>query len=456
MGMVEFTQSDAEVPQFAAVVKNWSDVFQTEQLLTPVDFRSLAPKFSARDRFTHLLHPYPAKLIPEIPHLFLRSGLIRKSKGRARIADPFCGSGTVLLEAALAGYDAVGADSNPLARLISRVKTTPLEIGRIKRALLNISRCSLTIKGAEPPPVVNLHYWYSDRIIEGLSKLRASIARLRTEEIREFMKVCLSVCARRLSYADPRLSVPVKIHRSRKAQYGNCFLQLNNHLKFLQSVDVLSYFEGVVLQNCERLSSLNEVLRHRPHITLLEDALDLKNEIASNSVDLVITSPPYLGAQKYIRASGLSLGWTDLAYADELRALEVRTLGREHFSRKEIGKAKKSGIEEADRLLLSVATDNPLRAHIAWTYLQEMEQAIRSISNILRQDAYALIVVGPNTICGRNFDTPHFIECLAQRAGLASQFKLLDHIKSRGLMTKRNRTAGLIANEVVLCLRKVS
>jgi hypothetical protein len=270
------------------------------------------------------------------------------------------------------------------------------------------------------------------------------------------MLVCLSVCARRLSYADPRLSVPVKIHRSRKAQYGNCFRQLNNHLKCLRSVDVWSYFEEVVLQNSERLSALNKALRARPNVTLLDDALGLTNELAANSIDLVMTSPPYLGAQKYIRASALSLGWTDLAYADELRGLEARNLGREHFLQKEIGKVAKSGIEDADRLLCSVAVDNPLRAHIAWTYLQEMEEAIRSISNVLREGAYALIVVGPNTVRGRHFDTPRFIECLAQRVGLRSQFKLLDHIKSRGLMTKRNKTAGLIATEVVLCLRKLA
>jgi adenine-specific DNA methylase len=149
--MVALASGEVEVPQFAAVVKNWSDDFQTEPLLTHVDFRSLTPKFATRDRFTHLLHPYPAKLIPEIPHLFLRSGLIGNTKKRARIADPFCGSGTVLLEAALAGYDAIGADSNPLARLISRVKTRPLEISRIKRALLSISRWFSIMKGAQPP-----------------------------------------------------------------------------------------------------------------------------------------------------------------------------------------------------------------------------------------------------------------------------------------------------------------
>lgn len=454
--MVELALTNPEAPPFAAVVKAWNDDFHGDLGLAAVDFRSLAPQFATRDLSTHLLHPYPAKLIPEIPHLFLRSGLVDATKKHTRIADPFCGSGTVLLEAVLAGYDAIGADPNPLARLISRVKTRPIEIDRIKRALVNVSTWSSSMKDAEVPPIVNVRYWYSSRIVDGLAKLRASVARLRSEDVREFMQACLSVCARRLSYADPRLSVPVKIYRSRKLKYGPHFRQLNNHLRFLRHVDVSAFFNNIAIRNMDRVTALNGSLTRRPNVSILNDARSLEHEVAPNSIDLVITSPPYLGAQKYIRSSALSLGWTDLAYAGELRSLEIKTLGREHYHQEEVGKAPRSGLNEADAILEAIALQNPLRAHIAWMYLQEMEAAIRSISCVMRQGAYAIIVVGSNTICGRHFDTPRFVEVLAQRSGLVSQFKLLDHIRSRGLMTKRNKTAGLISSEVVLCLRKQS
>ena len=155
-------------------VAGWSVAFGGSPSLTPVDFRSLTPEFTARDRSTHLLHPYPAKLIPEIPHLFLRSGLVTKSTRRLLVADPFCGSGTVLVEGVLAGYDAVGADTNPLARLIARVKTRPIASVRINRSLANVCRWVAISEEAEAPPVVNIRYWYSRRIITELSKLRAA------------------------------------------------------------------------------------------------------------------------------------------------------------------------------------------------------------------------------------------------------------------------------------------
>ena len=71
---------------------------------------------------THALHPYPAKFIPQIPQALIQE----LSSVGDTVLDMFCGSGTTLLEALRLGRNAVGIDANPLAALISRVKTTPL------------------------------------------------------------------------------------------------------------------------------------------------------------------------------------------------------------------------------------------------------------------------------------------------------------------------------------------
>src|SRR5712671_2070708 len=90
----------------------------------PVDFRKLVPCLPCPERATHLLHPYPAKLLMHIPFFFLGNTIL-SGKGDL-VADPFCGSGTVLLESQLAGRVSIGADSNPLARLLTTVKTSPI------------------------------------------------------------------------------------------------------------------------------------------------------------------------------------------------------------------------------------------------------------------------------------------------------------------------------------------
>src|SRR5208283_4733824 len=103
----------------------WERQYRTRKTPIVVDFRALVAGVVKPDRYTHLLHPYPAKLLPQIPYSFLRSSLVSGGLPQT-IVDPFCGSGTVLLEAALFGHRAIGADTNPLARLVSKVKTTPV------------------------------------------------------------------------------------------------------------------------------------------------------------------------------------------------------------------------------------------------------------------------------------------------------------------------------------------
>jgi DNA modification methylase len=392
--------------------------------------------------------------LPQIPHFFLQSTTLTRGAADVVVADPFCGSGTVLLEAVLKGFRAVGADTNPLARLIARVKLTPISEKIILRSLGAINRALPRIPTPQPPAVVNIRTWYSSRIAAELAKLRVVIKKIRSPQVREFMQVCLSVCARKASFADPRLSVPVRINLARKTQYGPHYRQLRNHLTRIKRTSVLELFNDVVRKNASRVNSINLALDGAPGAVILEDGRSLDSKVAKDSVDLIITSPPYVGAQKYIRASSLSLGWLDMAYDGQLRPLERQTVGREHFSKAEIGSITAVGIRKADKLLSKVRKINPIRAHIAWTYLSEMERALLSMYRILRRGSNLVMITGPNTICGLHFDTPCFLEQLAHRVGFTTRFKLIDHIRSRGLMTKRNKTAGVIASEWVLCLRK--
>lgn len=92
-----------------------------------VDFRKLVDWVPYSDSYTHYIHSYPAKLLKHIPIFFLNSKVLLSNKN-SLILDPFCGSGTVMLEALLAGHSAIGCDANPLARLIAKVKTTKIDI----------------------------------------------------------------------------------------------------------------------------------------------------------------------------------------------------------------------------------------------------------------------------------------------------------------------------------------
>jgi site-specific DNA-methyltransferase (cytosine-N4-specific) len=119
------------------------------------------------DAFTregvHAIHPYPAKFIPQIPRALIE--LFHSGDGRP-VLDPFCGSGTTLVEAKIAGIDAVGIDLHPLATLIAKVKTTPLTVDLLKVGKAVCSAAKDTVMGgaAAVPDIPNLDHWFQRHV----------------------------------------------------------------------------------------------------------------------------------------------------------------------------------------------------------------------------------------------------------------------------------------------------
>jgi hypothetical protein len=161
-----------------------------------------------------------------------------------------------------------------------------------------------------------------------------------------------------------------------------------------------------------------------------------------------------LGAQKYVRATSLSLGWLALATTDGLKALEDITIGREHFRKQDIASSLDSGVPAAEKILKSVRSENRLRAHIAARYLVEMKEVIHTCVRLLKKGGSFILVSGSNQLCGRVFKTTEYLHFLCLKEGLSLRFAVNDNIHSRGLMTRRNKTAGLIPFESVAVFQK--
>ena len=122
-------------------------------------------------RSLHAIHPYPAKFIPEIP-----SALIAEfpPTDDSIVLDPFCGSGTTLVEAQRAGFEAVGVDLNPIACRISRVKTGPA-LHSLGIAALRCRDAAAARSGEVPCDIPNLSHWFREDISETISGLKAAI-----------------------------------------------------------------------------------------------------------------------------------------------------------------------------------------------------------------------------------------------------------------------------------------
>ena len=148
------------------------------------------------------------------------------------------------------------------------------------------------------------------------------------------------------------------------------------------------------------------------------------------------------------------MGWLDLCSQRRLTDYDAQTIGREQYRVDEYAELVHTGIEAADRLLRQIRERNPLRAHIAGNYLVELRCALVEMERVLAPGGYLVIVSANNRVCGEVFRTPDYIEQILTGFGLSRILVLRDTIRSRGLMTKRNKTANVITQEIVHVFRK--
>jgi DNA modification methylase len=416
----------------------------------PVVFRDLV-QVSTR-RATHGFHPYPARLLASIPRFFLAATQL-SARGDL-VLDPFCGSGTVPLEAILSGRDAYGADSNPLALLLTRAKTTAVRTENIRRWLRDLVRTWDTVVTCDYPDVVNMDYWFYPHVKRDLLKLLVRIRRVKDAASREVLLATFSACLPNLSLADPRLSVPVRLKDDQYPRGHWLEEKTRARLRSLKAISVLGVFQTKLNQNLQLLDVFS---RHEARGTLLGLSNDARQltPLKGESVGLTITSPPYLGAQKYIRSSSLSLTWLGYCAAEGLRTLEDKSIGREHHRKSSYQNLQLTSLVAADQLLMRVHRRNPLRAHIAVSYLQEMSTSFQELARVTRFMGTAIFVVGTSMICGEVFQTPDYLTDIAARHGFDLRLHLVDTIRSRSLLTKRASTAGRIDSESILLFRKV-
>jgi tRNA G10 N-methylase Trm11 len=424
-----------------------------------VNFRELVPQITSMDRHTHFIHSYPAKLLQQIPYFFLNNTIF--SKEDDLVVDPFCGTGTVLLESSISNRNAIGIDVNPLASLISKTKTAKIEILDLKNELENIKKEFTNYKQSKIkyyiPKISNIRHWYSPKAIKKLSAIKNIISGINNKEVKEFYQVVFSLCCKKFSYSDPRVSVPVRINKDKFPEGHSLHTAAVKNLKFINKNDIFQFFIEQADKNINRLISFqnitmlntNKVKVYNTDIKTIDDSL-----IENNSVQLILTSPPYVSAQKYIRASSLSLQWLELNEST-VPELNKQSVGREEFPKVEYSKLHLTGFYNIDKVLTKIYEKNQLRSYITYVYIEEMQKSFNKFYNILKEDGYFIMVIGNNTIAGYEFMTHKYLIEIAACIGFSTELILIDDIKSRGLMTKRNKTASIISREYIVVFKKV-
>ena len=344
---------------------------------------------------THGIHKFPAKFFPELPRY-----LIRKYSNIGEIVlDPMCGSGTTILEALLNNRIAIGIDIDPIARLITKVKTTPIDSEKLTIAAHDLEEHieSLNTSVDYCPIIPDFHYrenWFRPYVLRELAIINDSIDFLLeknpndsdSQDIGDFFRIVLSSIIREVSNADPNCTRTVL----RKKIVKN-ILPGDTFVKFSQTL----------FRHCNSMLDLFEISRSLQINDVLLPVGDAMNtSLDTDSIDLTITSPPYINAVDYPRTHQLEMYWLGLLGDGPLSDIKRTYIGTETVYKNEYAALKSSGYDTLDPILEKIYEEDPRRSFIVFKFFEDMKLQLEEIYRVLKPNGRYCITIGSNLIRG--------------------------------------------------------
>lgn len=444
--------------------------------------------------YTHGLHNYPAMMVCPISRNIIR--MVKELQPVHALFDPFAGSGTVLVEGMLSGIETVaGNDINPLALLLTKVKTTPIQhhplvketdslLSRIssRRSELSwaldsidsyiIDTLGLDVAdkkgwGDEAPKYLeqfceekkldiivpdfkNLGYWFRPRVIFELSIIKTEIEKIQDKDVRDFIFIALSESIR---FVSNRRNGEFKMFRMPVAK-----VQTFNP-------DVFNEFKKILIRNIDKMQNFCEALEKEnahPKVSVFRnDACNL-TDAPDNTYDLIITSPPYGDSRTtvaYGEYSRLSLQWINLF---DLTEKEIMGVDRSLMG----GKKYRNGFEftlQSPTLresLERIKDTDVERAGDVYSFYADLDASIKSVAAKTCSGGYQFWVVGNRTVKNELLKTDVIITELAPQYGLTPIFTVDRNIPNKVMPSQNSptnvsgATGSTMTMEHIIILRK--
>ncbi len=375
---------------------------------------------------THGIHKFPAKFFPELPRYLIR----KYSEPGEYVLDPMCGSGTTILEAMLNKRIGIGIDIDPIALLITKVKTTPIASEPLETAskLLEQQAKKLDNASGYNPVIPEFHYrdkWFRSFVLRELGIIRDSILTIREhshishmDNIVDFFQVIMSSIIRDVSNADPHCTRTVLRKKVRK--------------KILPG-DTLKKFSQRLTHQIDEMKKLSEILNESEYFhTHLPGGTALASELCDDSVDLAVTSPPYINAVDYPRTHQLEMYWLGLLGDGPLSKVKRRYIGTETVYKDEYRDLQVSGYKTLDPVLEKIYKLDPRRAYIAYKFFDDMKNQLQEMIRILKPGSRYCVAIGNNLMRGVRVKSHEILAEIAESGvgfELETQFfsKLIRH-----------------------------
>jgi site-specific DNA-adenine methylase len=365
---------------------------------------------------THGFHPYPARMMPLIAKKIIETYAVKEDDV---VLDPFCGSGTVLVEAIIHNKDSIGFDINPHAVLIAKAKTTPIEPKKLNEKINELIRDILRDKSDYPEPkgIPNLHFWFKPKVISQLAKILHHIKKIDDEHMYNFFAVAFSYTV-------------WKVSNTRKSEYKLYRMDEKELAKW--NPDVLSTFKEILFDNMKGMEEFYRVMEGKKAKATIYLRDFRKNDLKEEAT-LVLTSPPYgdsrttVAYEQFSRYPALWLG------LKEILNMETKSLG----GMRRMGKVEKLESKTLEEVFKKVYEKDPARGWDLYSYFYDMDVCMQKMVKALKKGrSHVIFVIGSRTMRRIKIPTDKILIEMAEKHGLQYEKTIYRRIPSKRLPWK--------------------
>ena len=393
--------------------------------------------------YTHSYHTYPAMMIPQIARRLIED---YKTADTQLIFDPYCGSGTSLVEAKLQGINSIGTDLNPLARLLSKVKSSVYDLALLRQTrsffitkLFNDYHSSLDVEITE---IDNIEYWFSKEVIHKLSYIKDLIFNDIDESLRDFFLVPFSETVREASYTR---NGEFKLFRMEQKKLD--VFNVNTFEIFIKKV------ERNVKAHTAFHKNINDAIFSKVYD--FDTCVGIPAQVFDREVDLVVTSPPYgdsFTTVAYGSFSKLSNQWLNIKDASRVDKILMG------------GTKKKDSniltIHSAELELIQIKNNDFKRYQEVMLFLSDYQNSIENVAKTIKNGGIACYVVGNRTVKGVQIPLDYITVEFFENCGFEHLNTFVRRIPNKRMPSKNSPTnevgklMATMSNEYIVVMRK--
>jgi len=336
---------------------------------------------------THGFHKYPAKFIPQLA----RRCIEENTNTNEVVCDPFMGCGTTLIESLVSGRKSLGVDINPVAHLISKVKTTPINPEKLKQEVDKVlfdlegyfdskHQKQKTLSKTEITPIIpnneRIEYWFPDKKSrEELGIILGRIDAIKDKDVHDF---CLCAFSNILKNASIWLMKSIKPTRDLNKKIDLPMNLFSRQIKKMIKGNEI-YWNILPTKTKKDLKSYMNLRK--------ADARSLPSN--DNSVSLIVTSPPYVTSYEYADLHQLTALWFEYTKSvSEFREGFIGSVHKKEFDYNGIkSKLAKQEIEELSK-------KSKKESEAVRNYFFEMQQCFEEMHRVLKPKGRTCIVIG--------------------------------------------------------------